>query len=117
MFGDNTIKVPEGKIAKLVDQSYIGKEVIMGIRPENLHDEEVFIQSSPDALVNANIEIVELMGAEIYLHFLITGKSDNITARVDPRSTARVGDQIKIAADVNKLHFFDKETEQTILNR
>ena len=115
VFGENKIKVPEGKVKKLKDPSYIGKEVIMGIRPEDLHDEEIFLQSAVDSTVKAYVEVVELMGSETYLYLNVSGV--NVTARVDPRSTARAGDTIKIALDTNRLHFFDKETEETILER
>ena len=55
------------------------------------------------------------MGSETYLYLNVDG--NNITARVDPRSTARTGDTIKIAMDPNRLHFFDKETEESLLVR
>ena len=115
VFGENKIKVPEGKVKKLKDPSYIGKEVIMGIRPEDLHDEEIFLQSAVDSTVKAYVDVVELMGSETYLYLNVSGV--NVIARVDPRSTARAGDTIKIALDTNRLHFFDKETEETILER
>ena len=114
-FEDSRVKIPEGKIKKLKDPSYIGKEVIMGVRPEDLHDEEIFLQSAVDSTVKAYVEVVELMGSETYLYLNVDG--NNITARVDPRSTARTGDTIKIAMDPNRLHFFDKETEESLLVR
>ncbi|NLH58124.1 MAG: sn-glycerol-3-phosphate ABC transporter ATP-binding protein UgpC [Clostridiales bacterium] len=114
-FESGKILIPEGKIKKFKDMSYIGKEVMMGIRPEDFHDEEVFIQNAPEATVKAYVEVVELMGSETYLYLDIA--DNKITARVDPRSTARTGDTIRIAIDTNKLHFFDKETEETLLNR
>jgi multiple sugar transport system ATP-binding protein len=116
-FGDNQIKIPEGKLKKFVSDSYIGKEVIMGIRPENIHDEEIFLANAPDSMIDVQVEIVELMGSETYLYLRTTGKSDNIVGRVDPRSTARNGDKIKVAFDANRLHFFDAETLDTILVR
>ncbi len=115
IFNGNKIKVPAGKIRKFKDQSYIGKEVIMGIRPEDLHDEEIFLQSATDSTVKAYVDVVELMGSETYLYLTVSG--NNLIARVDPRSTARVGDTIKIALDPNRLHFFDKDTEESILTR
>ncbi|MDD7413473.1 MAG: sn-glycerol-3-phosphate ABC transporter ATP-binding protein UgpC [bacterium] len=116
-FGNNAIKVPTGKLQKFVSDSYIGKEVYMGIRPENIHDEEAFIKNSPDSLIDVDVEVTELMGSETYLYLKTTGKDENIIARVDPRSTSRAGDKIKVALDVNHLHFFDKDTENTILER
>ncbi|HOB21028.1 MAG TPA: TOBE domain-containing protein, partial [Candidatus Atribacteria bacterium] len=65
--------------------------------------------------VKAYVDVVELMGSETYLYLNVAGNS--LTARVDPRSTARTGDTIRIAMDPNKLHFFDKDTEETLLNR
>jgi multiple sugar transport system ATP-binding protein len=115
VFNGNKIKVPAGKVRKLKDQSYIGKEVIMGIRPEDMHDEEVFLQNATDSIVKAYVDVVELMGSETYLY--LTVSDNNLVARVDPRSTARVGDTIKIALDSNRLHFFDKDTEETLLTR
>ena len=116
-FGDNKVKVPVSKLSKFVDESYIGKEVYMGIRPENIHDEEVFLANSETSTITAKVEVVELMGSETYLYLKTSGKDENIIARVDPRSTARNGDTIKIAFDANRLHFFDKDTEATIVSR
>ena len=116
-FGDNAIKVPDTKIRKLVDESYIGKEVIMGIRPENIHDEERFLAEADGNLVEAKVEVVELMGSETYLYLKTTGKDSNVVARVDPRSKSRNGDTIKVAFETNRLHFFDKDSELSILNR
>ncbi len=117
VFGDNAIRIPEGKLQKFVSDSYIGKEVYMGIRPENIHDEELFLKNSPDSIIKVNVEIVELMGSETYLYLKTSGKDTNIVARVDPRSTSRTGDSISVAFDANRLHFFDKDTEDTILER
>ncbi|MCQ2437098.1 MAG: TOBE domain-containing protein, partial [Clostridia bacterium] len=115
-FGDNCIKVPEGKV-KLMNGDYIGKEVYMGIRPENIDDSEATLSTYPDACIDVNVELIELMGSETYLYLKTSGKEENFVARVDPRSTSRGGDKIKVAFDVNRLHFFDVETEKTILDR
>ena len=116
-FGSNAIKVPDAKVRKLVDESYIGKEVVMGIRPENIHDEERFLSAADNNLVEAKVEVVELMGSETYLYLKVDGKESNVVARVDPRSTSRTGDTVKVAFETNRLHFFDKDTELSILNR
>lgn len=116
-FGENKILIPAGKLGKFKDEDAVGKEVIMGIRPENIHDEEAFLSATPDAVIDVNVEVTELMGAETYLYLSTTGKDSNVIARVNPRTTSRSGDQIKVAFDVNHLHFFDKETEVTLLTR
>ena len=116
-FGDNKIVIPPSKLSKFADESVIGKDVIMGIRPENIHDEDVFVQAAPSAVINCKVEVTELMGSETYLYLGTSGKSENIIARVNPRTTSRAGQTIQVAFDVNHLHFFDKETESTLLTR
>ena len=109
-FGANKIAIPEGKVGALAD--YVGKEVVMGIRPEDLHDDEAFISTYPNATVDAFVEVTEMMGAETYLYLQIEGTA--FTARVNARSTSKTDDTVKIGFDVNRLHFFDKETELAI---
>lgn len=115
-FGENhKLKLPEGKAKKVVDAGYVDKEVIIGIRPEDLHDEEMFINNYPDAVIDATVRVYELLGAEVFLYFTIDDVLD-ITARVNPRTTARPDDVVKIAFDMSKVHVFDKDTEQVISN-
>ncbi|MCD8397084.1 MAG: sn-glycerol-3-phosphate ABC transporter ATP-binding protein UgpC [Lachnospiraceae bacterium] len=106
------IKLPAEKAAKLT--GYNGKTVIMGIRPEHLSDEEEAIAKAGTAVLEAKIEVYELLGAEVYLYFTLNGS--NFTARVNPRTTVRQGDTAKFAIDVSKIHVFDKDTELTITN-
>ena len=112
--GEHNIKLPEAKAKAVIEGGYDGKTVIMGIRPEDLHDEEVFIASSPDTIIETEVEVTELLGAEVYLYLLCAGQQ--MVARVNPRSTAKSGDVIKIALDAQRIHVFDKETEQVITN-
>ncbi|WP_416200519.1 MAG: Maltodextrin ABC transporter ATP-binding protein [Thermocaproicibacter melissae] len=114
-FGQYGIKIPAYKNKDDVLKDYVGKNVVLGIRPENVHDEPDFLAKAEEgSLVEADVEVTELMGAETYLYLNCEGNA--ITARVDPTSTAKTGDRIKVAFDLNKLHLFDKETEKTILN-
>ncbi|HAL63119.1 MAG: sn-glycerol-3-phosphate ABC transporter ATP-binding protein UgpC [Firmicutes bacterium] len=113
-FNGESIKLPEGKASNPALEPYFGKTVVLGIRPEDLHDEESFIASSAGAVVSAYVDVTEMMGAEYYLYLKI---ADNpFTARVNQRTTAKMGDTIKIAFDTNRIHLFDKETEKTIIN-
>ena len=108
------IKLPEVKNNKDCLVPYIDKEVIIGIRPEHVHDEEELIAKFPDGIVEANVEVTELMCAEKYLYTVCEGQ--NINGRVAPTSTARPGDTIKITLEPGKIHIFDKDTEKTITN-
>ena len=112
-FGAAKIKVPANKANDEI-ANYVGKEIVFGIRPEDVHDEPEFIEKHPEARATADVEVTELMGAETYLYLNCEGNA--LTARVEPTSTAKTGDKITIALDMNKMHLFDKETEKTILN-
>ena len=109
-FGNTAIAIPEGKTAALND--YIGKEIVMGIRPEDIHDDQAFLSTYPNASVEAYVEVTEMMGAETYLYLQIEGIP--FTARVNARSTTQAKDTVKLGFDVNRMHFFDKETELVI---
>ena len=108
------IKLPASKNKDNVLEEYVGKEVIMGIRPEDVHNEEELIAQFPDGIVEANVEVTELMGAETYLY--MNCEEQAVNARVSPTNTARPGDRIKITLEPDKIHLFDKETEKTITN-
>ncbi|MEE0808399.1 MAG: sn-glycerol-3-phosphate ABC transporter ATP-binding protein UgpC [Acutalibacteraceae bacterium] len=108
------VKLPADKNKNDCLAAYVDKEVIMGIRPEHVHNEEDLIAANPDGIVEADVEVTELMGAETYLYMNCEGQS--INARVAPTNTARPGDKIKIALDTSKIHLFDKDTELTICN-
>ncbi len=110
--GPTSLEIPEGKMKYLREQGYTNKEVILGIRPEDIHDELVFIESSKGSTVKANIEVAELMGSEIMLYSQIEGQE--FVARVDSRSDIRRGDEVQLAFDMNKAHFFNQETEVRI---
>ena len=113
-FGEHTIALPEGKARKLEEAGYVGKTVTLGIRPEDLHDEESFLAMSPKSMFDATIRVYEMLGSEVLLYFDVV--DSNFTAKVNPRTTARPGDTIKLAMDLEKIHIFDKDTEAVILN-
>ena len=113
-FGTYSVKLPEGKAEKLVEGGYIDKDVIMGIRPEDIKDEEIYVNNGTDNVLEATVKVYEMLGAEVFLYFTVEGF--DITVRVNPRTTARPGDTIKIALDTSKIHVFDKETEKVITN-
>ena len=106
-----SIPLPAAKAQKLM--GYNGKTVTMGIRPEDVYDDDDAL-SKAKVTFSSTIRVYELLGAEVFLYFDL-GEFP-ITARVDPRTTARPGDNVKFTFDVDKIHVFDKETEQTITN-
>ena len=108
------IKLPASKNKDNCLEPYAGKEIIMGIRPENVHNEEDLVALHKDGVVEADVEVTELMGAETYLYMNCEGQA--INARVSPTNTARPGDKISIAFETAKIHLFDKDTELTICN-
>ena len=108
-----SIELPPAKAKKVIEGGYAGKTVTFGIRPEDVDDSEMVVNTSK-AVFESTINVYELLGAEVYLYFDLD--KFPITARVDSRTTARPGDKVKFAFDVEKIHIFDKETEQTITN-
>ena len=108
------IKLPASKNKDNCLEAYVDKEVIMGIRPENVHNEVELIATHKDGVIGAKVEVTELMGAETYLYMDCEGQA--INARVSPSNTARPGDKIEIAIEPEKIHLFDKDTELTITN-
>ena len=113
-FGGHTLSLPDEKAKKLEAAGYVGKVVTVGIRPEDLHDEEAFLEANPKSIFDATIRVYEMLGSEVLLYFDI--EDTNFTAKVNPRTAARTGDTIKLAMDLDKIHIFDKDTENVILN-
>ncbi|MDF2722897.1 MAG: MsmX [Paenibacillus sp.] len=108
------VVLPESKAQLVREGGYIGKEVVFGIRPEDMHDEPIFLESSPESIVTATIEVAENLGHEVMLHLSGLGSS-SIVARVDSRAGFKEGMTIKLALDLNKCQIFDKETEINVL--
>ena len=110
--GNYKIVLPKEKAEKVA--AYEGKTVVMGIRPEDVYDDARWLEEHPDSVVEAVVNVYELLGAEVYLYTDMQGYKLN--ARVDSHTSARTGDTVKFALDVSKIHVFDKETELTITN-
>lgn len=106
------LRIPEGKNKILVEKGYEGKQLVFGIRPEDIHSEQVAIQASPEATVTAEVVVSELLGAESMLYTRI-GDTEFIS-KVDARDFHRPGEMMNLAFNISKAHFFDKESEQVI---
>src|SRR6056297_1343449 len=113
--GSFRIIIPENRMEKFPEiKNYVGKEVVFGIRPEDLVDSSIThdFDLSEDNTFNADVEVVEPMGSEIYLYLAEAGHS--MIARVEAESKAEVGDTIKLGVDLRKIHVFDAENEDAI---
>ncbi|MBO6302999.1 MAG: sn-glycerol-3-phosphate ABC transporter ATP-binding protein UgpC [Ruminiclostridium sp.] len=133
-FDRHTIKLPSKKAAVIREKGYIGKKVIMGIRPERIFESEMELSVHPDTQIEVKINGYELLGSEALLYFSLLNEkpgevdrqfSDDAyanakkvqwTAKVDANTTARYGSTITVALDPNRIHIFDKDTEQAIVH-
>jgi len=93
-------------------KEYLGREIIFGIRPEDVHDPEFTPPNITAGRVRAKVDVTELMGNEVFLYLLTDKKS--FIARVDPRTRARVGDEIEAVLNMDNIHLFDPQTEKAI---
>ncbi|MBP3435984.1 MAG: sn-glycerol-3-phosphate ABC transporter ATP-binding protein UgpC [Clostridia bacterium] len=118
-FGDNVLKLPADKANNPALKEYIDHEVVLGLRPECIHDEPMYLSSMPENVIDVDIDVTELMGSEIFLYLRYKGQDEdttNLIARVSPRSTSRAGDTVKVAIDTSRLHIFDIDTERCIVH-
>jgi len=117
---DGRLYFDEGKIqVKLVDDMrqkmnlYVGREVIFGIRSEDVYDKLFVSEAPPENIVRVNCEVYEPMGSEVYL-YLNTGKHTFI-ARVGAHDRPKINQEMDLVFDMSKVHFFDKDSEETIV--
>ena len=108
------IKLPETKGKILEDQGYMDKEVIMGIRSENVHDEAMYLETYKDSKIESTVEVVELLGSESLVYMMLD--EFLFVAKIKPRNNIYVGDTISLAINPNKIHVFDRDTENVIFN-
>ncbi|MBD5555073.1 MAG: sn-glycerol-3-phosphate ABC transporter ATP-binding protein UgpC [Roseburia sp.] len=113
-FDNTTIELPPAKAKKVAAAGCNGKTVVMGIRPENIGDSVADLEAHKGCIFETEVTGYELLGSEVLLYYTIGGAS--MTAKVDSRTPARLGDHIKLAMDPEKIHVFNKETELTITN-
>ncbi len=118
-FGEHKLKLPADKANNPALKEYIDHEVVLGLRPECIHDEPMYLSSMPENVIDVDIDVTELMGSEIFLYLRYKGQDEdtsNLIARVSPRSSSRAGDTVKVAIDTSRLHIFDIDTERCIVH-
>ena len=111
VFGESTVTVSDNRAIILKENGYIGKQVMMGIRPEDLYDKEKSLREYKD-VVKATVSVYELVGSEVYLYFELAGS--NMVARVNADTNAAVGKEVELYLDSDAMHLFDLETEKAI---
>lgn len=107
-----TLEVTEPLRRKLTEKGYDGKNLIFGIRPEDIQSEQVFLDANPQSIVKSEVVVSELLGAETMLYSRV-GDTEFI-ARVDARDYHNPGEFVELGFNMNKAHFFDAETELVI---
>ena len=115
VFDEGNLRLPLPKEHHDALKDHVGKEVTLGIRPEDIHDPDSMGRSVEAVEIEALVEVVEPMGNEVFL-YLTTGKS-SFVARVDPVHIPTVKQRVRLAAEIDKAHFFDRETEISLLAR
>jgi multiple sugar transport system ATP-binding protein len=107
------VRAPEAQAKALSDHG--DRDIIFGLRPENIHDPEFVPQDVEGDTVTADVTVTELMGNEVFVHLELAGKE--FLARVDPRTTAKPGEPMEVAFDMSRMHAFDAETKEALLKR
>ena len=130
-FGEDKILLPKEKVDLIVDlEKFLNtdREIIVGIRPEDIHDEEAWVSDKKTQKINVLVDVVEALGPETLLYCKTNARQmiatesvvddvSDLIAKVDNRSTSVAGTKVDIAIDVDHIHLFDKETEITLLAR
>ncbi len=127
--GGNKILLPKSmvvKIKNLDEYKNTGKVVTLGVRPEDIHEDQAFISTSPDTVVKARIDVIEKLGAETQIYCDLDFENDKNTivdnaaqmiAKISSRSPVELGEVVELAFDAKHIHLFDGYTESTMLER
>jgi multiple sugar transport system ATP-binding protein len=97
-----------------VSEEQVGREIIFGVRPEDIHHPQYKPPGVTEQLIEATVDVTELMGNEIFV-YLLTSDEQSFIARVDPRANMRPGDKVQMAFNADKVHIFDRSTEKNIV--
>ena len=106
------LQLPLAKQKLLEDKGYNGKELIFGIRPEDIKGSQIVLETYPSSSVKAEVVVSELLGAETMLYTKVD--DTEFVSKVDARDFHNPGEMVDLAFDLNKSHFFDAETETVI---
>jgi multiple sugar transport system ATP-binding protein len=124
-FGEHSLPIEDELVAQSPElRGYEGKEVILGIRPEDLEDASVLTDAPVERSITTVCSLREALGSEVLVHFPVATESDVLVdvrragllfvARVDPQTSARVGEPLRLIVNTKRLHFFDPGSGQVI---
>ncbi|MCT4593850.1 MAG: sn-glycerol-3-phosphate ABC transporter ATP-binding protein UgpC [Anaeromicrobium sp.] len=110
-FQNNKVQILKDKSKLLEEKGYVGKEVVLGIRPEEIFVKDDKLEGG-DNSIEVKVDVTEMLGSETYLY--LDMKGHNMIAKVDPSTNVKIGQKIHVAFNLEKIHIFDKESEKTI---
>jgi multiple sugar transport system ATP-binding protein len=108
--GSFTIGIPSGKAGPY--GGFAGKDVVLGIRPEDVHDPSFLPGGIVESKLKAKVDVIEMMGNETFTYF--SSGAHEFIGRIDPRSTFRYGDDVEVSFNMDNMHLFNSETEEAI---
>ena len=127
--GNNKIKLPEAIVARIKNiDEYLNtdKEITLGVRPEDIHQDEAFVSAHPETSLKARIEVIEKLGAETQIYCeldyedkeaSVIDNSTQMIAKISSRAVVALRDVVTLSFDADHIHMFDGETEATMLER
>jgi multiple sugar transport system ATP-binding protein len=108
--GSFTISIPSEKAGPY--GGFVGKDLVLGIRPEDVHDPSYLPGGIVESKLNAKVDVIEMMGNETFTYF--SNGAHEFIGRIDPRSSFRYGDDVEVAFNMDNMHLFNSETEEAI---
>ena len=102
------LNVPKAKLSAIKEAGLVDKDIIFGVRPEDITDDADVIALSKN-VVKVTVDVAELLGATTNIHFVMN--ESHVCAAVSARADVKIGDVLKLAIDMEKCHFFDPETQ------
>jgi multiple sugar transport system ATP-binding protein len=116
--GESVLPLPRSLLARRPSLAgYLGHEVVVGVRPEDIED-AALAPSANGASLPVQVKLAEPLGAEVIAHFPLGATDDAgrlVTARLSPRSRASSGKPLQVAIDLERLYFFDPESQEAIV--
>ncbi len=112
--GSRLLPITRTRAKRLLGLKEECTNIIIGIRAEDIHAEQMFIEASPDTIIDGSVRLVERLGGESLIYFKTDGRAQTLIARVDARTAVNEGEQIKLAVDINRIQLFDKTTGRNL---